>query len=187
MLDDTIELDSSELVEQQIKFGITRISDGQLRWQDFIRPFSESISGLKSGADLSRWYDTNSFYRKPSVAKRIIPPKDSSFLLNYASKSALDLVDSKDKVRKLRISIPGPYTLASLVSNEFYSTKTELVEEFAKMLKKVILGLPKLGYSSVQINEPSLVYRYGVSALSNKKELKTFTSSYEENLSNLPL
>jgi 5-methyltetrahydropteroyltriglutamate--homocysteine methyltransferase len=173
-------------VNLQIASGITRISDGQLKWQDFIRPFSESISGLKSGADLSRWYDNNSFYRKPSVVNKIAAPTDASFLQNYSVKSALDLVDSNKKVKR-KLSVPGPYTLASLVSNEFYDSKSELVSEFAKTLKKIIRGLPELGFTSVQINEPSLVYGYGVSALTSKKELNSFISAYEENFSKPPV
>ncbi len=184
-LDATFESDSAEFVNLELVSGITRISDGQLRWQDFIRPFSESISGLKSGADLSRWYDNNSFYRKPSVVKKLSTPKDASFLLNYSSKAALDLVSGENVKRKL--SVPGPYTLASLVANDHYESKTELVDAFAKILRKIISGLPALGFDSVQINEPSLVYRYGESGLTSKKELKSFTSAYEDNLAKLPV
>ena len=186
-LDATFESDSADLVNLEINSCITRISDGQLRWQDFIRPFSESISGLKSGADLSRWYDNNSFYRKPSVVKKLTPPKDASFLLKYSVGSALDLVGSDDKKIKRKLSLPGPYTLASLVTNEFYDSKSELVSEFARILKKIVRGLPELGFSAVQINEPSLVYRYGESALTSKKELNSFISAYEENFSKPPI
>jgi 5-methyltetrahydropteroyltriglutamate--homocysteine methyltransferase len=182
-LDSTFVSDSADLVNLQIKSGLTRISDGQLLWQDFIRPFSESISGLKSGADLSRWYDNNSFYRKPSVVKKLIPPNDASFLLNYSVKSALELVPKKDKKSKSKLSVPGPYTLANLVVNEYYESKSELVGEFARILKKIIRGLPDLGFDAVQINEPSLVYRYGESALTSKKELSLFLSAFEENFS----
>ena len=59
--------------------------------------------------------------------------------------------------------------------------------EFAKILKRIIRGLPELGFSAVQINEPSLVYRYGESALTSKKELNSFISAYEENFSKPPI
>lgn len=186
VLDETFESDSNDLVTLEIESGITRISDGQLRWQDFLRPFSESVSGLKNGADLSRWYDNNSFYRRPSVVKKLVA-QEPSFLLNYSIKSALDLVDTSGKEVKRKLSVPGPYTLASLVSNEYYDSKGELVSEFAKSLRRIICSLPKLGFTSVQINEPSLVYRYGVSALTSRRELEIFTSAYDQNLSNLPL
>ncbi|MHB1868908.1 MAG: hypothetical protein ACYCPP_08180 [Nitrososphaerales archaeon] len=187
VLDSTFESDSEELVNLEIVSGITRISDGQILWQDFIRPFSESISGLKSGADLSRWYDNNSFYRKPSVVKKLAAPNDASFLLNYSVQPALDLVNSKDGKIKRKLSVPGPYTLASLVADEFHHSKAELVNDFAKILKKILRGLPALGFESIQINEPSLVYRYGESALTSKKELKSFISAYEENFSKPPI
>jgi 5-methyltetrahydropteroyltriglutamate--homocysteine methyltransferase len=186
ILDAAFESDSSDLVNLEIVSGITRISDGQLMWQDFIRPFSESIQGLRRGADLSRWYDTNSFYRKPSVVGKLSMPKDATFLGTYENLSALKLVKS-DKLTKRKLSLPGPYTLASLVSDEFYDSKTELVNQFAKILKKILPALKELGFGAVQINEPSLVYRYGESALKSKKELKSFISAYEDNLSNPPV
>src|ERR1700733_2914313 len=90
-LDSTFEVDAKDLVKLQLESGITRVSDGQLLWQDFIRPFSEGLVGLKGGADLSRWFDTNSFYRKPSVVKKIKFPEDRSFIQGYEVTSALNI------------------------------------------------------------------------------------------------
>lgn len=186
VLDSTLEADARNLVNLELKAGITRISDGQIKWQDFLRPFSESISGLKSGADLSRWFDTNSFYRKPSVVKKISAPKDASFLLNYVVQSSIDNVDQDASIKK-KLSIPGPYTLASLVADEHYNSKEELISEFAKVLRKIVNGLPKIGFESVQINEPSLVYRYGESGLTSRKQLKAFLAAFSENFSRPPV
>ena len=44
-----------------------------------------------------------------------------------------------------------------------------------------------MGFETVQINEPSLVYRYGKSAVSSKKELKAFLSAFEKHLSSPPV
>src|SRR5580692_11206649 len=65
LLDRTFQEDATNLVKLQEDSNIDRVSDGQLLWQDFLRPFSENFGGLKGGADLSRWFDTNSFFRKP--------------------------------------------------------------------------------------------------------------------------
>jgi len=180
VLESTFETDAKNLVKLQLESEISRVSDGQLLWQDFIRPFSENLVGLKGGADLSRWFDTNSFYRKPSVVKKIKLPEDRSFIQNYEVASALNL--AKEAKAKKKLSIPGPYTLASLVQDEHYKSRDELISDFAKVIKKLLKNLVGLGYESIQINEPSLVYRYGTSALTSKKELKSFLSAFEDNL-----
>ena len=129
-LDSTFETDAKNLVKLQLESGISRVSDGQLLWQDFIRPFSERLVGLKGGADLSRWFDTNSFYRKPSVVKKVKLPEDRSFIQDYEVTSALNL--AKEGKVKRKISIPGPYTLASLVQDEHYNSKDDTDLGFCK-------------------------------------------------------
>jgi len=185
-LDSAFETDAKNLVKLQLESGISRISDGQLLWQDFLRPFSENLEGLEGGADLFRWFDTNTFFRKPFVKKKVRLPKDKSFIQDYEVAPAIALV--KEAGSKKKLSIPGPYTLASLVEDEHYERKRdELVDDFAKVIRKLLKNVASLGYEYVQINEPSLVYRYGTSALTSKKELKSFTSAFEENLNSPPL
>lgn len=183
-LEAVFESDAKNLVRLEIEAGMTMISEGQLRWQDFIRPFSESITGLKNGADLSRWYDTNSFYRKPSVVKQIRSPKDASFLVKYIESSALNLVTKKTLKRK--ISLPGPFTLASLVANEYYESEDDLLVVFTKMLSNLISKLPKIGFDVVQINEPSLVYRYHKLPASSRK-IDHYLSTFSEHFSHPPI
>src|SRR5579875_2117997 len=109
----TFERDAKALVDLEIKSGFTNLSDGQLKWQDFIRPFSESLAGLKSGADLSRWFDTNTFYRKPAVTGRIRTKDKESFIVQkYAENSAFS---GAEVTKQKKLSLPGPYTLARLV------------------------------------------------------------------------
>ncbi len=185
-LDETFEADAKNLVKLQIESGFSRISDGQLLWQDFLRPFSENIEGLEGGADLFRWFDTNSFFRKPFVRKRVRLPKDKSFIQDYEVAPAINLV--KEAGSKKKLSIPGPYSLASLVQDDHYGSEREqLVDDFAKIIRRLLKNIAILGYEYVQINEPSLVYRYGTSALTSKKELKSFISAFEENFDSPPV
>jgi len=185
-LDEAFETDAKNLVRLQIESGFSRISDGQLLWQDFLRPFSENLEGLEGGADLFRWFDTNTFFRKPFVLKKVKLPKESSFIQDYEVVSAIAL--TKEAGAKKKIAIPGPYTLSSLVQDEHYKSKREeLLDDFAKIIRKLLKNLSVLGYESVQINEPSLVYRYGTSGLTSRKELKSFINAFEENLDSPPM
>jgi methionine synthase II (cobalamin-independent) len=190
-LEKTFEKDSTELVKLEQACGFTDISDGQITWQDFLRPFSDSIIGLKSGADMSRWFDTNSFYRKPTVVKELKFPKETSAFNSLEVKKAFTPLktsgDRRENSPRKKIALPGPYTLSSLVEDQFYNSKKDLLFDFARMTKKLLKLLAEKGFQSVQIDEPSLVYRYGESALTNRKHLKWFLSAFEEHLSSPPV
>lgn len=58
--------DRNELVAVQRDAGLDYVYDGQLPWQDHFRPFVEHCEGLATGP-LTRWFDTNSFFRAPVV------------------------------------------------------------------------------------------------------------------------
>ncbi len=65
-VDEQTERDLAQLVSAQQEAGFDLLADGMLRWQDIFRPFVEGSEGLQTGA-LTRFLDTNSFYRAPSA------------------------------------------------------------------------------------------------------------------------
>ena len=66
-VDEQVERDLAELVSVQQAAGLDLLADGMLRWQDVFRPLVEAADGLEKGA-LTRFLDTNTFYRAPSAA-----------------------------------------------------------------------------------------------------------------------
>ncbi len=58
--------DLAELVSLQSSAGLSYFSDGLLGWLDLFRPLAHACAALEP-AGLSRWFDTNSFYRVPQV------------------------------------------------------------------------------------------------------------------------
>ena len=65
-VDEQVERDLAELVAVQQEAGLDLFGDGMLRWQDHFRPLLEASDGLETGA-LTRFLDTNTFYRAPSA------------------------------------------------------------------------------------------------------------------------
>lgn len=53
-------------LDAQREAGLDYLSDGLLNWQDIFRPFAETAEGLNPGP-LTRFLDTNTFYRAPVV------------------------------------------------------------------------------------------------------------------------
>src|SRR5436190_2137745 len=84
-------------VEQEA--GLDLVSDGMLTWQDLFRPLLDASDGLEPGA-LTRFLDTNTFYRAPH-ATTATPTLSSSL-----EQSLLDLPGSRV------VTLPSPFALA---------------------------------------------------------------------------
>ena len=65
-VDQQTDEDLAQFVSAQQDAGFELLADGMLRWQDIFRPLVEAGDGLETGA-LTRFLDTNSFYRAPSA------------------------------------------------------------------------------------------------------------------------
>ena len=65
-VDEQTDQDLAQLVSAQQDAGFELLADGMLRWQDIFRPLVEGSEGLETGA-LTRFLDTNSFFRAPST------------------------------------------------------------------------------------------------------------------------
>ena len=66
-VEDQLETETADLVKLQEKLGCEYQTDGALSWKDQLRPVVDSISGLAESTRYSRWFDTNTFYKKPIV------------------------------------------------------------------------------------------------------------------------
>jgi len=149
-VEDQLESETADLVKLQEKLGCEYQTDGALSWKDQLRPVVDSISGLAESTRYSRWFDTNTFYKKPIVNGTVALAKFDSG--TFVKSNLL----SKD--RKWKVTLPGPYTLTELSENKHYSTQSELLREFASVLREIVLKLNSVGVKLFQLSEPSLVY-----------------------------
>lgn len=81
-VDEQLARDLEELVAVQQVAGLDLLADGMLRWQDIFRPLVELAVGLEPGA-LTRFLDTNTFYRAPEgdgVTPRVKEPLDERYV-----------------------------------------------------------------------------------------------------------
>ncbi len=149
-VEDQLQNETRELVKLQESLGCEYQTDGALGWKDQLRPIVESVSGLAETTRYSRWFDTNTFYKKPIVSGKIA-------LVSFDPKNFIKS-NLLSKSRKWKVTLPGPYTLAELSENKHYSTQLELERAFAKVLHEIILKLNSAGVKLFQLSEPSLVY-----------------------------
>jgi 5-methyltetrahydropteroyltriglutamate--homocysteine methyltransferase len=81
-VDEQTDRDLAQLVSAQQDAGFDLLADGMLRWQDIFRPLVEGSDGLETGA-LTRFLDTNSFFRAPSTTTaepQLGAPLDERFI-----------------------------------------------------------------------------------------------------------
>ncbi len=124
--------------------GFQYISDGNLLWQDLFRPFTK-VLGIEPGS-LTRFFETNTFYRKPLITSEIkfTPNLIDNFFY-------FDLLPENSKV-----ILPGPFTFATLSENLYY--KNDFLLVIGDMLAQLVSYLKVKGIKVIQFSEPSFTY-----------------------------
>lgn len=150
-LERQFEADTKDLVKLQEESGFQTISDGAFYWQDQLRPIVESLEGITTGTRYDRWFDTNTFYKKPTVAGKI--------RLGNFDPLKFIRIDLLPKSREWKVTIVGPYTFAELSENLYYNNRSDLLSDLATAEHDIISGLNVAGIVRIQVNEPCLVYR----------------------------
>jgi methionine synthase II (cobalamin-independent) len=146
-----IEQDTLELAGLQNDSGFETFSDGAFAWQDQLRPIVESLDGVTTGTRYDRWFDTNTFYKKPTIEGKIgvhtVEPK------NFIR------TDLLPRTKGWKVTLPGPYTFSELSENLHYTSQSDLLSEVAAAEHEIIKRLKDAGVSRFQLSEPCLVYR----------------------------
>ncbi len=144
--------DCDSLVALQSEVGADYISDGQLGtgWQDFLRPLTNGLHGVKKGA-MVRWYNTNTFYYTPVVSGPI------------SSKGGAvwgKLERRHVKKGRFRVAIPDPLTFSDLAEDRHYDSKEKLLFAYSDALRDELRSLSENGVAYVQFSSPALVARF---------------------------
>src|SRR5438094_2945555 len=114
-----IEQDTLELVKLQDDSGFETFSDGAFAWQDQLRPVVESLDGVTTGTRYDRWFDTNTFYKKPTIAGKI-------GVHGFEPKNFIR-TDLLPRTKGWKVTLPGPYTFSELSENLHYTSQSDLL------------------------------------------------------------
>lgn len=144
--------DSEALVSLQGTEGLLLIEDGKITWQDIFRPFVATSKGFKNDEDgeIVRWFDNNSFFRRPVITGRLIP--DFSQLDRFFPPVA--------RPPRWKVTLPSPFTFAKLCEDQTTDRFEGTLENVTQLMKETIEHLEARGVSFVQFNEPYIPY-YG--------------------------
>jgi 5-methyltetrahydropteroyltriglutamate--homocysteine methyltransferase len=152
-----------DIVKEQEDFGFDVVSVGEIRNAHPIYSYCRHIGGIDfiGLTKAKTWLDQEGYI--PTV---IGPVKANFDFLIKDFKLAQAETD-----KPLKVSIPGPITIAHSVSNNYYDNVEDLVDALANEIRLVAVALTKVGCKWIQIDEPifakkpRLAMRLGVKAL----------------------
>ena len=143
--------------------GIDIISDGEMRRESYSNRFATALEGV----DIANPGSTINRTGTRSVVPRIAGPirrrqpvevRDVQFLRRHTAK-------------KIKITLPGPFTMAQQAQDDHYKDEEALAMAFAAAVNEELRDLKAAGADVLQLDEPWLqaraerADRYGVKAI----------------------
>jgi methionine synthase II (cobalamin-independent) len=161
-------------IRAQEDAGLDIITDGEIRRESYSNRFATALEGIdidNPGTALDRSGHPNPVPRIVGKIRRrhAVEVDDVKFLRAHTT-------------RRIKITVPGPFTMSQQAQNEFYATDEEASLGYAAAVNEEIKDLFAAGADIVQIDEPYMQARpekarqYGLSALNRALEGVTGTT-----------
>jgi 5-methyltetrahydropteroyltriglutamate--homocysteine methyltransferase len=151
-------------IRDQERAGLDILTDGEIRRESYSNRFATALEGIdpeKQGHALTR-----------SGNPDIVPLITGKIRRKYAVEVRDVQFLRANTDRKIKVTVPGPFTMTQQSQNVFYPSEEALAFDYAAALNEEIRDLYAAGADIVQIDEPYMQARpekareYGVKALS---------------------
>jgi 5-methyltetrahydropteroyltriglutamate--homocysteine methyltransferase len=134
-------------IRAQEEAGLDIVSDGEIRRESYSNRFATALEGVdldNPGSALDRSGHPNPV---PRIVGRIrrkhaVEVDDLNFLKRHTT-------------RKVKITVPGPFTMLQQAQNDFYASEEEAALDYAAAVNEEIRDLFAAGADVVQIDEPT--------------------------------
>jgi 5-methyltetrahydropteroyltriglutamate--homocysteine methyltransferase len=138
-------------IHMQELAGLDIITDGEMRRESYSNRFATALEGVdldNPGTALDRSGHPNPVPRVTGRIRRkhAVQVKDVEFLRRHTDKT-------------IKITVPGPFTMAQQAQNDFYESEEEMALDYAAAVNEEIRDLFAAGADIVQIDEPYLQAR----------------------------
>lgn len=162
-------------IRAQEKAGLDIITDGEIRRESYSNRIATGLAGIdidNPGVALDRSGHPNPVPRIVGKIQRISPIEVEDLLFLKANTD-----------RKVKITVPGPFTMLQQAQNDFYESEEAAAMDYAAALNIEIKDLFKNGADIVQVDEPYMQARpekarqYGIKALNRALEGVTGTTA----------
>jgi 5-methyltetrahydropteroyltriglutamate--homocysteine methyltransferase len=143
-------------VDDQIRAGLDRITDGEMQRVDFNLGFYEYLHGLEPVPRARRWgapaHDQRDRYR---CVARLAAPEGLGTVAEY--RRLRDVTDAPVKV-----PVPGPFTLAGCIDGgAVYADRAAVTEALVPIVNAELMALAAAGVDFIQLDEPSFACHPG--------------------------
>ena len=131
--------------------GVDIVSDGEQRRESYSNRFATALDGVEidnPGVAIDRTGHENPVPRVvgPIERRHPVEVRDVEFLRAHSN-------------RRIKITLPGPFTMTQQAQNEFYSEPAELALAYAAAVNAEARDLKRAGADVIQIDEPYLQAR----------------------------
>lgn len=148
--------------------GVDIISDGEIRRESYSNRFATALEGV----DIDHPGQIIGSSGRPTPVPRVVGPlrrarpvqvRDAQFLRAHTE-------------RRIKVTVPGPFTMAQQAQNEYYPDRESLAMAYAACVNEEVKELFAAGVDVVQLDEPWLradpeaARRYGVAAIDKALE-----------------
>lgn len=150
-------------IRDQERAGLDIITDGEIRRESYSNRFATALDGIdldNPAAITSRSGETTIVPRVTGQIRRkhAVEVRDVRFL-------------RANTTRRIKATVPGPFTMSQQAQNDFYATEEEMALDYAAAVNAEIKDLFAAGADIVQIDEPWMQARpekarqFGLAAL----------------------
>jgi methionine synthase II (cobalamin-independent) len=138
----------SAFIRAQQEAGLTLVAPALVSWEDLFRPFVSAWGGITAGA-LTRYFETNTFYRQPHVTGELRgTPAAAGFLTVFQIPPKTPWV----------LTLPSPWDFALRSQDDHYGDTAALAHACAVLLAPVVDAAVQAGAAVIRFHDPSAVY-----------------------------
>ena len=152
------------MIKLQEDAGIDVVCDGEMSRQHFVHGFLEYVDGIDTQNKVEMGIRADRY-------KAMVPVVRGKLTLKGRVHEAEARFARAHTTRKLKITMPGPMTIADTVADAHYGDKVKMAFAFADLLNAEAKALERDGVDVIQIDEPAFnvfmdeVSTWGIEAL----------------------
>tara|TARA_B100002003_G_scaffold164014_1_gene152249 strand:- start:238 stop:1287 length:1050 start_codon:yes stop_codon:yes gene_type:complete len=138
---------AAEVINDQIECGIDIVTDGEVRRENYIHYHCRHITGVDFNTLTEKIARTGNYkcWLPTIVAK--VEAQDSFLVHDWK-------VSQKLSSKPVKITIPGPMTIADTIANTYYKSDDKMGFDLAGVINVEIKRLQKAGCKYIQVDEP---------------------------------
>jgi len=150
-------------IRDQELAGLDIITDGEIRRESYSNRFATALEGI----DLDNPADVVSRSGETTIVPRVIGKIRRKYPVEIRDVQFL----RANTTRRIKTTVPGPFTMSQQAQNDFYTTEEEMALDYAAAVNDEIKDLFAAGVDIVQIDEPWMQARpdkarqFGLTAL----------------------